>query len=222
MARKRHKTPIHFLNCRTITPSTNPDIDQPIFERIMIKLRNSRSSEPGTERPITNAIIKATTIDTHITALRSCQPATTLRIHHNNGSIIAKKIKNGDAGIYQPYRHETAAHRTNIAAIADQYRINCISHSIQRHEHLDATFRPAWNTKSIFLQQCPKHRILPLMYRKIEPKLTVELHRAWRSQDKNYEYPKNRQISLIIPQETCYVELPYQNPFKYKKSGVKT
>ena len=160
-----------FLNCRTITPSTNPDIDQPIFERMMIKLRNNRSSEPGTERPITNAIIKAMAIDIHITTLRSCQPAITLRIHHNNGSIIAKKIKNGDAGIYQPYHHETAAHIANIAAIADQYRINFISHSIQRRGHLDATFRPAWNIKSISPQQCPKYRILPLMYRKIEPRL---------------------------------------------------
>ena len=187
-----------------------------------MKLRNNRSSEPGTERPITNAIIKAMAIDIHITALRSCQPAITLRIHHNNGSIIAKKIKNGDAGIYQPYRHETATHRTNIAAIANQYRINFISHSIRHRGHLDATSRPAWNIESIFLQQCPKYQILPLMYRKIEPKLKAVWFPAWQSRDKNYEYPKNRQISLIILQETCYVEQPYQNPFRYKKSGVKT
>lgn len=220
--KKYHKTPIHFLNCRTITPSTNPDIDQPIFERMMIKLRSNRSSEPGTERPITNAIIKAMAIDIHITALRSCQPATTLRIHHNDGSIIAKKIKNGDAGIYQPYRHETAAHIANIAAIADQYRINFIVHSIQHRGHLDATSRPAWNTESIFLQQCPKYQILPPMYRKIEPKLTAVLFPSWQNRDRNYEYPKNRQISLIIPLQSCYVEQPYQNPFRYKKSGVKT
>ena len=144
----------------------------------MIKLRSNRSSELGTERPITNAIIKAIAIDIHITDLRSCQPAITLRIHHNDGSIIAKKIKNDDAGIYQPYRHETAAHRTNIAAIADQYRINFISHSIQHRGHLDAIFRPAWNTESIFLPLCPKHQILPLMYRKIKPKLAAVWFRA--------------------------------------------
>lgn len=187
----------------------------------MIKLRTNRSSEPGTERPITNAIIKATAIDIHITALRSCQPAITLRTHHNDGSIIAKKIKNGDAGIYQPYRHETAAHIANIAAIADQYRINFISHSIQRHGHLDATSRPAWNKESIFLPLCPKHRILPLMYQKIEPRLIAELYRAWRNPDRNYGYPKNRQISLIIPRETCYVEQPYQNLSGTRKAASK-
>lgn len=161
-----------------ITPSTNPDIDQPIFERIMIKLRSNRSSEPGTKRPIANAIIKAITIDTHITALRSYQPAIALRIHHNDGSIIAKKIKNGDAGIYQPYHRETAMHIANIAAIASQYRINFIVHSIPHREHLDAISRPAWNKESIYLQQCPKHQKSSIMRRKIIPKLAAVSYRA--------------------------------------------